>query len=242
MAKRFIDTGLFDDSWFMNLTNECKLFWIYCITKCNHAGIIELNGRLVKFQIGINSIETVIKGLGNRLVSVKEKYYFIPKFLEYQYPNFPNSKVKSQKSAMDILSKFNIDYNNIQTVSKPLPKGYENGTDYGNGIETESENKAKQVVIYPFESKTFSDQWQYWKNYKSKEFNFKYKTIQSEQAALKKLANLSGNNEEIAIQIIHESFANSWKGFFKLKNDGKQGHTAKRDQYFREHDPDYQNY
>ena len=108
MAKRFIDTGLFDDSWFMDLSKDAKLLWIYLITKCNHAGIIEFNSKLWQFQTGIKSIDTVIKQLSNRLVSVKEQYFFIPKFLYYQYPNFPNSNVKAQKSAINILKSFSF--------------------------------------------------------------------------------------------------------------------------------------
>ncbi len=242
MAKRFIDTGLFDDSWFMDLTKECKLFWIYCITKCNHAGIIELNERLVKFQTGINSLETVVKGLGNRLVSVKEKYYFIPKFLEYQYPNFPNSKVKSQKSAMDILDKFNIDYNNIQTVNEPLSKGYENGYDTGNGIEDENGNET-EVEIYP----TFQDFWDcYNKKVGSKE-NVKKKfnklNQETKEAIMNHIFNYVKATPDKKYRLNPESFINkkAWENEI-INQNGKQGLTTERDQYFREHDPDYSKY
>jgi len=137
MAKRFIDTGLFDDTWFMELSKDAKIFWIYCFTKCDHAGIIELNERLFKFQTGLNSLQTVIEQLGNRLVRVNERYFFIPKFIDFQYPNFPNSNVKAQKSAIERLQKFNIDINNIYTVIKPLDKCYE--YEYGNGYDNENE-------------------------------------------------------------------------------------------------------
>ena len=129
MAKRFIDTDLFDDSWFMELSLSAKVFWVYCITKCDHAGILELNERLAQFQTGIKSIETVIKELGNRLVSVNDKYFFIPKYIEFQYPGFPNSKVRQQASAVEILKRFNLFDDNLQTVSKELTNSYVNVTD-----------------------------------------------------------------------------------------------------------------
>ena len=92
MAKRFIDTGLFDDQWFMNLSKDAKLLWIYLITKCDHAGIIEINERLIEFQTGIKSFKTTGAELGSRLYFVRESYYFIPKYIDFQYPNFPNSR------------------------------------------------------------------------------------------------------------------------------------------------------
>jgi hypothetical protein len=118
MAKRFIDTGLFDDEWFMNLSQDGKLLWIYFITKCDHAGILKFNVKLCKLQTDIKSIDTVIKELGNRLIPVSEHLFFIPKFIEYQYPGFPNSKVRQQQSAVDILTKYKLFDKGMITVSK----------------------------------------------------------------------------------------------------------------------------
>lgn len=81
----------------------------------------------------------------------------------------------------------------------------------------------KEVVVYPFNSKQFINIWSNWKIYKSKEFKFKYRTIQSEQAALKKLANDS-QNESHAVESIESAMANGWKGIYpqKIINNGKQ--------------------
>jgi hypothetical protein len=39
------------------------------------------------------------------------------------------------------------------------------------------------------------------------------------RAAFTRLMNLAKGNESVAVQIIHQSLANSWKGFFPLKHD-----------------------
>jgi len=125
MAKRFIDTELFNDSWYMNLTPELKLFFVYLITNCDNAGIIDLNIRLAEFQTGIkelsNSFETVSKEFGaKRLVHLQENYYFLPNFVRYQYPNGLGSGVKAQQSVILKLQNFNIDLNSLETVNKQL--------------------------------------------------------------------------------------------------------------------------
>lgn len=84
------------------------------------------------------------------------------------------------------------------------------------------EKSEKPFVQYPFDSEEFKKQWELWKDFKKKEFKFKYKTVQSEQAALTQLSNLANGNEKTAIAIIHQSFANGWKGFFELKNQPKE--------------------
>lgn len=68
-------------------------------------------------------------------------------------------------------------------------------------------------------SENFYATWALWKDYKLKEFKFKFKSEQSEQAALAELVTLSGRNEKNAKAIIDQSMANGWKGFFELKID-----------------------
>ncbi len=78
-------------------------------------------------------------------------------------------------------------------------------------------------IIYPYTSKEFINIWSNWKIYKAKEFKFNYRTLQSEQAALKKLSNDS-DNESHAIESIELAMANGWKGIYpqKIINNGKQ--------------------
>jgi hypothetical protein len=87
-------------------------------------------------------------------------------------------------------------------------------------------NKKKEGLILPFEDEDFILQWNNWKIFKNKEFKFKYKSLQSEQAALSKLNTLSNENQETAIGIIHQSMANGWKGFFELQKS-KENETSK---------------
>lgn len=187
MAKRFIDTGLFDDSWFMDLSKDGKIAWIYLLTKCDHAGIIEINERLFKIQTGLNSLDTVKKDLGNRLIHVKDHYYFIPKFIHYQYPNFPHSKARAQNSAIDILKKFNLLNEEDLTVNKELTNSYDN--DNNNGYN--DGNKERSCL---FINSEFNDYSTFVKamgeyaggKYKSADMNYYYESVknwsQSKQA------------------------------------------------------------
>lgn len=108
MAKRFIDTGLFDDPWFMDLSKDGKIAWVFLITKCDHAGIIQVNDRLFKVMTGINSFTTVRQELADRLVSLRDNYFFLPKFIYYQYPDFPKSNVNAQTGAIRRLMEFGL--------------------------------------------------------------------------------------------------------------------------------------
>ena len=92
-------------------------------------------------------------------------------------------------------------------------------------IEDEIENID---IVYPYLNDEFIQIWNQFKIYKSKEFNFKYKSTQSEQAALSKLSNDS-DNEAHAIELIKLAMANGWKGIYpdKTNNNGRKNNTNK---------------
>ena len=133
-----------------------------------------------------------------------------------------------------------------QVKKEPRKPDTVNVTVTGNDNVKVNDNVIKQKgVVYPFDSDLFKRHWLLWLDYKAKEFNFKYKTIQSEQAALKKLAELSNQTEGAAIKIIEQSFANGWKGFFELKNNKDEQRKLDRarigKQYYDRHQEWVQN-
>jgi len=75
------------------------------------------------------------------------------------------------------------------------------------------------MINLPWNTPEFAEAWSDWIEYKKGEFKFEYKTQLSMKAALKKLKRLSNDNEQKAIEIIEESMANGWKGFFALKDE-----------------------
>lgn len=73
-------------------------------------------------------------------------------------------------------------------------------------------------VIMPYETKKFKKAWANWKQYKRLELGFKYKTAQSEQAALTQLGNKT-TSEDHAIESIEHAMANGWKGIYPQKQN-----------------------
>ena len=85
---------------------------------------------------------------------------------------------------------------------------------------TSKDTRARVEVVLPFDSSEFSEAWENWKEYRAKEFGFKYKSHVSQQTALHSLQKLSNNNEQQAIRIIGQSIAAGWRGLFPLKGSG----------------------
>lgn len=96
-------------------------------------------------------------------------------------------------------------------------------------MKVENENKD---IVYPYQNDEFIEIWKQFKIYKETEFNFKFKSTQSEQAALSKLPN-EMDNVDHAIQSIKNSMANGWKGIFpdKQNKNGTKNNTNTKSKY-----------
>ncbi len=225
MAKRFLDTGFLQQKWIRKLRPDHKIFLIYLMLECDNAGIIDLDMDDAEFWIG--------KKIGDPLKFLPEGYlipinntgkYFQPKFIEWQYPNFPHSKVHQQKQAKEILAKhgmFDVHSQSIilpnfyPTVTQPLPDRQVNGN-----VDDNASGNVDDIVM-PFDNEKFINVWNDWKDYKKVQHKFIYKGNKSEQAALKKLGDMSGGSLEYCLEIIFYSMAQGYKGLYEPSGGNK---------------------
>ena len=73
MAKRFIDTKIWDKQWFRKLTARKKLLWLYIITKCDHAGIWDADFEAASFFIGETVSKKDLDFMIDKVVCIKSK-------------------------------------------------------------------------------------------------------------------------------------------------------------------------
>jgi len=124
MPKRLTDTEKWSDEWFMNLLPEEKLFFLYILDNCDHAGFWKVNVRLASFQIGVKVEDSALLGIfGNRIVELKDRW-FIPKFIDFQYRGRLNPSDQVHKSVIKLLEANGIDLSPYldpsQTLARPL--------------------------------------------------------------------------------------------------------------------------
>tara|TARA_Y100000310_G_scaffold256647_1_gene264497 strand:+ start:2767 stop:3513 length:747 start_codon:yes stop_codon:yes gene_type:complete len=115
MSKRLTDTNKWKKKWFRNLDNDYKVFWMYILDNCDHAGIWE-----VDFEMAEWFCKTIDEG---RIRNVFEKQYyefdngkrwFLKDFIDFQYGTL-NEKNRVHLSVINILKK-----NNLINVNKGL--------------------------------------------------------------------------------------------------------------------------
>ena len=167
MAKRFTDSEKWNDPWFSDLSASDKLLFLYLLDSCDHAGLWKINMKLASFQLGFQySLETVIEQLGNRITVVNDDYLFIPKFINFQYPNGLNPNWNSTKSVISKLHKYNL----LATVDEQLNNSMPTPQDEDKDKDKDKEiDKAESIEKKEKEQKLKDDAEIIWQAYPNKQ-------------------------------------------------------------------------
>jgi len=123
--------------------------------KCDNGGVIDLDMDDAEFWIGKKIGDPKSFLPEGFLIQVRDEKYFMPKFLKWQYPNFPHSKVHQQKQAIRILTELEIfdnQTNNIHksylTFTQSLPDDQVIVNDNDNGIVNKGGSGGKKEPEY----------------------------------------------------------------------------------------------
>jgi hypothetical protein len=104
MAKRFTDSDKWRDPWFSDLTIEEKLFWLFILDTCDHAGIWKDQTKYFNYLNNSNLLLIdIITKFNSRIFQIGDSVYFIPKFISFQYPNFNPEKNNAHKGVIKSL-------------------------------------------------------------------------------------------------------------------------------------------
>jgi hypothetical protein len=83
--KRYTETTKWDDPWFLDLSSDTKLFWLYLCDKCDNAGVIDIHERKAAFEMGCDSpVDNMLKELGTRVEQLGAKWHIVG-FVKYQF-------------------------------------------------------------------------------------------------------------------------------------------------------------
>jgi hypothetical protein len=138
MAKRFTDTEKWKKPFIRGLQAPYKLLWLYICDDCDHAGIWQVDIEVAQIRIGetINEAEA-LEIFGDKIVTLNGgTKWFIPSFVEFQYPSGLSAINKAHVNIIKILEKYKNEIDKIKVPTSPLQgaKEYGIGIGIGTGI------------------------------------------------------------------------------------------------------------
>lgn len=123
MPKRFTDTEIWDEDWFLEFPIKYQLLWKYINDKCDHAGIWRPNKRKFEFgsrcKVDLNKFLTLINEEKERIFTLDNGRWFIVGFIPFQYCDrgrILNTNNRVHASVLEILKKNGVNL----TLIRPL--------------------------------------------------------------------------------------------------------------------------
>ncbi|MBO9151904.1 hypothetical protein ACFOTA_06775 [Chitinophaga sp. GCM10012297] len=109
MAKRFTDTDKWKKAFIKSLPAEYKLFWLYLLDECDHAGIWHVEFELAEVRLGVKLSKEKVRGLfKDRIFDFDNgSKWFIPDFISFQYGEL-TEKNRAHNSVLQQLKKYNL--------------------------------------------------------------------------------------------------------------------------------------
>jgi len=146
MAKRFSDSEKWKKPFLRSLQAPYKLFWLYILDDCDHAGIWHVDIEIAEIKIGekIDKQTAINKFNGKINVIQNGEKWFIKDFIEFQYGTL-NPLNRVHESVIKILKKENLINENMELIS-PLQGAKDKDKDKGKDKEKDK-NKDKGVKI-----------------------------------------------------------------------------------------------
>lgn len=135
---------------------------MYLLDCCDVAGVWKVNMRLAAFEIGENYTEQeCIDFLGDRIKVLKDGYWLIVKFVDYQYGGVNSDKVG--ESVAKIFKNFNIPFvanppkNKKEAPNKPLDSPLEGAKDKDIDKDNDKWIENKDVVVIKDKAKNLNE-------------------------------------------------------------------------------------
>lgn len=118
MAKRFSETEIWNEDWFLDMPNEYKLFWFYMLAKCDHAGLFKVNLRsfrgLIEGKLTPTDALNHFNNGKDRIRVLSENLWYIEDFIVYQYGTTLNLNNRLHESIANILAKQDLKLTSIR--------------------------------------------------------------------------------------------------------------------------------
>ena len=145
MSKRFVDTDLWQKSWFQELEAKEKLIVLYLFQNCDCAGVWDVNYRLAGFILGFTINQDMIVKINQKHLLFdffKEDKILVLDFIKFQYGTL-SENCKPHKPIIEKLKKYGL----YERVLKGYPKGIETLEEKEQEQYKEKE-KEKDISIY----------------------------------------------------------------------------------------------
>lgn len=228
MSKRFTETNIWSEDWFLELPKNYKLLYFYIKDNCDHAGIWRPNLRLfeaiIEDKVDLKLAIELFNNGKNRIQILNCGRWFLLDFFVFQYGTTFNCQNRVHKSIQSIYNQLNINLTSIRglkEVKGDLKEGVKD-KDKDKDIDKDivSINNKKESIKNLCKKEKYEDvmtAFETWRDYLNKQHSV---TIQETGYAYDILLDaISRVKDGNVIKSINHSIASNFKRIYASKED-----------------------
>ena len=122
MSKRFHDTDIWDEDWYLDMPLEYRSFWGYVCDKCDHAGIWRPNVRRfnadIDNKVDLDTSLTFFNTDKERIVPLESGHWMIADFVPFQYGKHLNLNNRVHLSVFNRLKDLEVNLGSIRGLNE----------------------------------------------------------------------------------------------------------------------------
>ena len=122
MSKRFHDTDIWDEDWYLDMPLEYRSFWGYVCDKCDHAGIWRPNVRRfnadIEKAIDLDTSLTFFNTDKERIIPLESGHWMIADFVPFQYGKNLNLNNRVHLSVFNRLKDLEVNLGSIRGLNE----------------------------------------------------------------------------------------------------------------------------
>jgi hypothetical protein len=127
-VKRFFDTEMMLRPWYRSLEPRLKCLWLFMVSRCDMAGVIDMDWELASFAIGQQVSEPDMKAMNGNAVPLGGNKILIPGFIPFQYGELKEHS-PVHKGVFKVLESHGLDYPFAQSFFNRVSIGLPNPID-----------------------------------------------------------------------------------------------------------------
>lgn len=235
LHRKIRDHWIWDDAdklkWWLDILLECnhsgqKVLFGYDTLECNRGqSLHSLEQWAKRWRVDVGKVRRFFELLEREAMIVRENVKKTTRLTVCNYDTYNKPRQSNE---------FRTNSQQIQNESQTNTNNNDKNVNNENNENKKGGADKKKKIIeinYPWNTESFREKWETWRQYKLEQFNFKYKGTISEQSALTALFEFANGNETIALERINQAISNSWKGLVfkddRQKNSKNGTRTSK---------------
>ena len=151
MAKRFHETEVWSQDWFIEMDIEYRILWFWVVDKCNHAGIWKPNRKMFEVMNNLKvDLDAALASFNNnkeRVIVTSKGNWFLPDFFVFQYGVVFNIANRLHKSIYTSMYQEDIELTSIRGLKEVKMTSSRGQGDHTEGLKDKDKDKDKDKEL-----------------------------------------------------------------------------------------------